>query len=278
MNEILFDEKLSKGRVAYERLASLQHRIVNTNEEELSVQMQNAGRCGKTFVFIIACLRYLALTHKKRLKIFVPPKIYNYLGDLDVLRSPESLDQKGYRFTVFKSNDVLIDSVKQIVAEIPVSLSERLCQDLISRIGEIFNNAFEHAEAEYVIGARYPKPNRKYCFTCYDTGVGISNKVRCFLKNSELTMSDQDALDWALNRRNSTAADKTKPRGQGMALLHEFANLNKGTIRICTGKTLYTYSGEKGSVTWAKLKEPFIGTLFEMDFNADDKRYKYKSE
>jgi hypothetical protein len=277
MSEIFFNEKLSKGKIVYERLASLQNEIINVPEQTVSLYMHSEGRCGKTFVFIIACLRQLASAHKKELHVVVPDKIYRYLGDLDVLRPTALLSQNGYRFTVFGSNDTLMKSVREIVDNIPVSLSPKLSQDLISRIGEIFNNAFEHAEAQYVIGGRYPKPNRKYCFTCYDTGVGIIDKVRRFRGATESELSDRNALAWALGSWNSTATDKSKPRGQGMTLLREFAKLNKGTIRICTGKLLYEYAGEKNSEKYASLRDPFIGTLFEMDFNADPGSYGYRN-
>jgi hypothetical protein len=279
MKEISFDEKLSKGKIAYERLASLQNKIVNISDKKIFLNMRNEGRCGRTFVFIIACLPYLAIAHKKQLRILVTNKIYAYLGDIDALRTAESLSQSGYRFTVFNSSATLMRSVMEIVDKIPIQMSDRLYQDIISRVGEIFNNAFEHAEARYVIGGRYSKPNRKYCFTCYDTGLGIVDRVRRFRKITENAMSDKEALSWALDSRNSTAADKTtRPRGQGMTLLREFAKLNKGTIRICTGKLLYEYSGEKNQDRFSTLKDSFIGTLFEMDFNADTNSYRYKSE
>lgn len=104
MGEIFFDGKLSKGKIAYERLAGLQNKIISATEKEISVRMANEGRCGKTFVFLIACLRHLGLAYKKILHITVPHKIYNYLGDLEVLRPAKSLSQAGYRFTVFDSD------------------------------------------------------------------------------------------------------------------------------------------------------------------------------
>jgi hypothetical protein len=279
MKDIIFNEKLSRGKIAYERLASLQNEIINTPEREISLRMTNEGQCGKTFVFMIACLRHLAIAYGKKPHITVPNKIYNHLDDLDVLRPAESLSQIGYDFTVFDSSAVLMKSVIEIVDKIPVKLSDKLRQDIISRVGEIFNNAFEHAEAKYVIGGRYQRSYRKYCFACYDTGVGITNKVRRFHRATEDTMSDKNALAWALHSKHSTAADITKkPRGQGMTLLREFAKLNKGMIRICTGKSLYVYSGENNSEKYADLTDPFIGTLFEMDFNADVGMYTYKNE
>jgi hypothetical protein len=136
----------------------------------------------------------------------------------------------------------------------------------------------EHSDAKHLIGGRYFKPNRKYCFTCYDTGIGITGKVKKYYPE----MTDKEAIQWALMPGNSTALDKeTKPRGQGLGLLKSFVKENHGTIRICTGNILYTYSAPLGKDIQEKyecLTNTFLGTLFEMDIYADDKYYKYRGE
>jgi len=157
----------------------------------------------------------------------------------------------------------------------PLKLSPKLHEDMVSRIGEMFNNAREHAKAKNVLGCRYTKPNKMFCFACYDTGIGIVNNVQTYL-SKELT--DRQALEWALARLNSTVHDPGKPRGQGLDLLKEFANVNGGAIRICTGCILYTYDGNSKKETFKDLKNHFMGTLFEMDINAFDGIYSYKGE
>ena len=282
MSVIEFNECLGKGRIVYERLAFLQQRILEANGDDLSLIVSSKGRYGQTFIFILATLQFLALKKNKNLKLEVAHKILEHFEYLDVINHYRSEDKRGLKFRVLepeKDKPTALILVKEIVDEIPVKMSEWLREDIVSRVGEIFNNAIEHSGASHVIGQRYSKRGRKYCFVCYDTGVGMSEKVRLFNQET-YCLTDEGAVKWALTPGRTTADISAGPRGQGLSLLQEFARINKGTIRICTGKALYICSGngEKISERYAKLGAHFHGTLFEMDINAVDSYYKYKGE
>jgi hypothetical protein len=186
------------------------------------------------------------------------------------------------RFVCLETDENTLNLAKLIVDDMPVVMSSRLNEDMVSRIGEMFNNAREHSNAKHVFGGRYLKSGKKFCFACYDTGIGIPDRVRQFFADLKKTKpNDDNALRWALEPFHSTVTHSNSPRGQGFMLLQEFASLNRGVIRICTGKVLYTYDCVNGTPSEGKFQElrnTFKGTLFEMDINADDRQYHYRGE
>lgn len=141
-------------------------------------------------------------------------------------------------------------------------------------MGEMYINALDHSEAKTVIGGKYFKQRSRYCFCCYDSGVGIPRKVQRFLRETQGIgyMSDTEALQWALKRGNSTTREYGIPRGVGFYTLQSFAAANEGVIRICSGKAFYEFRKGRGRIF--ELKDSFVGTLFEMDIFQDDK-HKY---
>lgn len=134
----------------------------------------------------------------------------------------------------------------------------------------MYNNSLEHSGGQYVIGGKYFKNQKNtYCFSCYDTGIGIPEKVKNSLDHD---ISQIEAFKWAMKRGNSTANKERGsliPRGLGLDLLRGFAKANDGTIRICSGNVLYKYNPRKG-IKYYKLNHKFEGTLFEMDIIADN--------
>ena len=283
-SHIDFTEKLCRGRVVYDNLAKLQNDIKSADNDEISLAVSTVGRFGRTFLFLVLCLRYFAKQHSKRIMISFSKAIYEKLLQLSFIESRPTLTLgpgKEMKFIQLESDEKILHLAKGIVEDMPVEMSPRLHEDMVSRIGEMFNNARDHSDAICVLGARYPKAGKRFCFACYDTGIGIPVRVRTFLNLTKEECQDEDALRWALEPFHSTVPHSISPRGQGLSLLHEFARLNRGVIRICTGNVLYTNDCKnKNPVTpkFQELKHTFQGTLFEMDINTDDQRYRYKGE
>ena len=162
----------------------------------------------------------------------------------------------------------IFELVTEITREAPVKMNEELSFLFISKAGEMYNNAIEHSQGT-ILGSKYFK-NQKgvYCFSCYDTGIGIPFNV--MLSRHDITNAI-DAFKWAMIPGNSTVLGDV-PRGLGLGLLKNFASANEGTIRICSGNVLYIYKDSKEK--YYELDYPFYGTLFEMDIIADnDRRY-----
>jgi hypothetical protein len=239
--QIDFTEGLSKGQIVYDRLAKLQNQILDTPDEEVEVHFLNLGSVGRTFTFIIGCLPLLGKQHQKTVRLFLPPRIMKHMEYMDIYDYYSNPATKFQRFQHIENNSEDVASlVLGIVKDAPITMSEGLKELLVSKIGEMYNNAFEHSKATYVLGGKYFKSRGLYCFSCYDTGIGICKNVRTFLDEP---ITDPEALEWAIKPQNTTNPEYS--RGLGLSVLLEFAKVNKGEIRICTGNVLFTFS-ERG--------------------------------
>ena len=283
MKIIEFSEPLCKGATAFDRIAFLQEKIRESDDSEIVIHMENGGRTGLTFVFLIGCLPLYAEKFNKKLRILVTPKIYRLLSRINVIDyyQPPTLASDSYSidqnnllkqpaFKKIQTATDIIAFVNTIQMEAPIQLTEEAQELLTSRIGEVYMNALEHSSANIVIGGKYFKfQKNKYCFSCYDDGIGIPMKVNGFFKDNGVNMiSDKEAIEWALQKGHSTSENDVIPRGVGLDLLRSFAKSNKAAIRICSGSTLYslTSSGKEG---YLSLNHSFDGTLFEMDLFSD---------
>ena len=283
MKKIEFSEPLCKGATAFDRIAFLQEKIRESDDSEIVIRMENGGRTGLTFVFLIGCLPLYAEKFNKKLRILVTPKIYRLLSRINVIDyyQPPTLASDSYSidqnnllkqpaFKKIQTATDIIAFVNTIQMEAPIQLTEEAQELLTSRIGEVYMNALEHSSANIVIGGKYFKfQKNKYCFSCYDDGIGIPMKVNGFFKDNGVNMiSDKEAIEWALQKGHSTSENDVIPRGVGLDLLRSFAKSNKAAIRICSGSTLYslTSSGKEG---YLSLNHSFDGTLFEMDLFSD---------
>jgi hypothetical protein len=260
---------------SYDRFARVQIEISMCQDRDIQIDVDIKNRFGYTFVFLFSTLPYVARKHNKNLKIFCNEKSFTLFKKLGVI--PKELifqaetdyccDLERSAVVISEAQDIF-ELVTEITHEAPVQMSEELSSLFISKAGEMYNNAMEHSQGT-VIGSKYFK-NQKgvYCFSCYDTGVGIPAKVMASQHN---IASAIDAFRWAMVPGNSTASGNI-PRGLGLGLLKNFANANDGTIRICSGNVLYIYKNSRED--YYELNHTFDGTLFEMDIIADnDRRY-----
>jgi len=263
--KICCNKGFSQGLIAYDRLAQLQNKIVDSAEEEIEIHLLKDGRLGRTFTFLLGCLPLLGKEYGKMVKLYLPPHAMNNAKDMDVYQYYSNPKTKLQRFRKIETNEDIFTLVLEIINDVPVNMSDSLQDELISKFGEMYNNAFEHSGTKCIMGGKYFKydKGKKYCFSCYDTGVGIPKKVKDFL---EKEISDEEALAWALKNGNTTNSGVS--RGLGIHLLLSFAKANNGAIRICTGNVLYTYSNKTGE-RYEELVNRFHGTLIEMDVIQD---------
>ena len=270
-------DSLTNAKPSYDRIAFLQQQIKNTPDMEIDLLVHIERRLGLTPLFCISTLPLLSKCFGKQIHIFCNRKSQNLFCSGGYIpakyRNTEDMDiaplLEENAFIVRNVNDV-ISLVKEITIDAPVKMSDELAALFTSKVGEMFNNSLEHSEGQFVMGGKYFKNQKnKYCFACYDTGVGIPQKV---IQNIPHKFTEVEALRWAIKRGNSTAAFTKKelvPRGLGLDMLQSFANANDGTIRICSGKVLYKYSRQERS-QFFELNNRFEGTLFEMDIIADN--------
>lgn len=280
VNILLDSSFISGSPSSYQRIAKIHMELKNAKDSEIiNIKVDIEKRIGLPLLFYISTLPFIAEKYNKSVKIFCNDKmisLFKRAGYIDkntnnIYITTNITDILKGTAKIIKEKEDIFNIVTDITSEAPVQMSEKLSEIFISKVGEMFNNADEHSDAEYIIGAKYFKNQKyKYCFSCYDTGIGIPSKVKLF-KNFD---SDIKALEWAMKRGNTTAnRDSLIPRGLGLGLLHSFAKANDGTIRICSGKALYVYNKSKGE-RYYPLEYNFEGTLFEMDIIADnDHRY-----
>jgi len=178
-----FDKSLVKGITGYNNFVSLQQEVLQAKQKTVSVNINWSGQLGRTYLFLIKCLLYLAHQHDKTLHITVSNKMYAYLNEMKFLEDDPHFDieveKKSLRFRRLNQDDHISIS-KDIVDNFPTELSPKLYADMVSRICEMFNDAREHSSASHVLGCRYSKQHKKYCFACYDTGIGLIENVKTY--------------------------------------------------------------------------------------------------
>lgn len=284
MKRIEINESLIMSVSLYRRTASIHNNIKTADEDTVEIIVDPDRRVGQTFLFFLSTLPFIGEKYDKKIIIRCNARFIELLkrvGFIDNLPTDKEIIPNETDITPFlKSSAKLITTqesifslVTTITKDAPVIMSDELSALFISKVGEMFNNAIEHSEAANVIGAKYFR-NQKYtyCFSCYDTGVGIPNKV---ISSVNAGFSPIQAFDWAMKRGNSSAnrGEVKIPRGLGLDLLHSFAKANDGAIRICSGNVLYMYNKKDGAKYYS-LSHPFDGTLYEMDIIADN-NHKY---
>ena len=218
MTVIKFSESLCKGASAFDRIAKLQEQIKTSEDKDVRMIISSDGRIG----------------YGKKVQIVVCPKIYRLLAQINVI---DYYKNKGYpegtykiaeedllkqpAFKKIETPEDIIAFVQDIRMEVPLQLSPEMEDGLVSMVGEMYQNALEHANATIVVGGKYFKNQKnKYCFSCYDNGIGIPKNVNTFFINKgEPTKKDVDAINWAMQKGTSTNEVEGIPRGVGMDLL-----------------------------------------------------------
>lgn len=162
----------------------------------------------------------------------------------------------------------LMDYIDTIIALSKIKISEEARQTLFRNIYELFVNAKDHSQEKhgvYACGHWMPK---KQClvFSIYDTGIGIPDLVK---NKVDRSMSNMDALNWALVSGNSTRQfESGVPRGVGLADLKKFVAVNAGRLTILSGGVYYDYTANKQEVL-EEFPCKSLGTLVCMTINQD---------
>lgn len=173
---------------------------------------------------------------------------------------------------------------EQWLSDDKVRFSSALKDVLISKIFEIFMNAYGHGASVQDLSqlgvyscGQYDRKEKTLCLSVLDFGPGIATNVRKFKGNIEC---DAEAMKWALVRGNSTGTDSVKegmPRGLGFDLLSDFVKLNLGELRVYSNKA-YAKICEGNDFIVGTHGFSFPGTLVSIKINCDDRYYRFKSE
>lgn len=163
-------------------------------------------------------------------------------------------------------------------------LSDKLKSAIISKIFEIFMNAYGHGvliQNKNKLGVyscgQYDKKEKKLNISVLDFGPGIITNVKTQIPDMTDSIS---AMKWALTKGNSTQTDSQSteiPRGLGFELLLDFVQANDGELRIYSNDIRVVSTSAKG-VTVEKSAEILNGTLVSIKINCDDRYYRFSSE
>ena len=281
MKKFEFSESLVRGKSSYERFAVLQCDILNQEEDDFDVYVNLQNKLVSFgFVFLLACLPYIAIRGNKKFnKFYVDSKTLSKMKKIKVpgtTPAGEKVEAGDMGFCHLNDEDDVIRLSNTIIKHFPVGLSDALNWMIHQGICEVFNNAKEHSNASHVLASWYTKETGVYCFSCYDTGIGIPESVKRYFRSKGIPLSyDTLALNWAIKRGNSTSERRPNP-GLGLDILKNFAEVNMGAIYIASGYSLYSL--KNGKESYSDLKHPILGTYFEMDIVNQNVSYSIEGE
>lgn len=268
-------KSLNNTAKTYYFLSELQNTIIDSEENCIILDFRNCkfshailtsfigalthigGFFGKTIV-------YRTLSGSTLNTYFRRSGLYNYMMD-------DTTDYtNSYAIPFCKINmedNTIIDYIGNILDLAPIKLTEQCHELLFKNIYEIFNNSADHSRSRQgVYSCGHWMPTKKQLvFSVYDTGIGIPSLIR---EKIDKNMSSYDAINWALQRGNSTKQlVHGIPRGLGLSDLHDFIRLNDGALNIFSNDIYFEYKG--GSASAKTLDFPIIGTLIGITIKAD---------
>lgn len=164
-----------------------------------------------------------------------------------------------------------------------LNLSSKLKSAIVSRILEIYLNAYGHGiklQQHHALGVyscgQYDRKTKQLHMSVLDFGLGIAQNV----KNSVGIENSVEALKWAVTKGNSTKTDSISediPRGLGFDLLNQFVTINNGKLFIYSNDVVASSDGS-GGMNISAHKNYLSGTLVSITIHCDDRFYFFASE
>lgn len=191
------------------------------------------------------------------------------------LRSKQKMSFK--RFTLEDNASFLSYVNEDILAQKDFPhISTLLKKKINSCFIEIFNNAHTHGGCEFVYTCgKYFDSDQKLKFTISDMGTTIRKNVNDYFKSGN-EIDGQKAINWAVQEGNTTKKGEI-PGGLGLSLIREFLKLNHGGMQIISSNGYWEEIN--GRIFAANMKNRFLGTIVNFEFNLNDKNsYKLSSE
>jgi hypothetical protein len=152
-------------------------------------------------------------------------------------------------------------------------MSEKLKPEITLSLLEVYNNAVYHGKCDSVFTCGQYFPVKKTLdFTIVDIGKTIKKNVSNFLKTIK---TGEEAIKWAVTPGNTTKTGSI-PGGNGLKLITDFLNVNKGKFQIISFDGYFEQNN--GLVQSSSFQLPFPGTIVNFEFKTDSLFYCFKSE
>ncbi len=135
---------------------------------------------------------------------------------------------------------------------------------LSSNLDEVFNNIFDHSQAEisYIITQYFPQ-KKKLSFSICDFGIGIPSSINNYRKkNNQKPIEDYDALRTSLELGFSI---KSSPRNRGMGLYNiiELTDSSNGSLTMISNNGVL-HKEANGMIQMGNSGFNFKGTLIKV--------------
>lgn len=181
-----------------------------------------------------------------------------------------------FRHDLVENHDAIIRYLKEDwLTSADITMSELLRNEFISRLWEIYANAFEHGDSQYGVytcGER--ADDDTLLLTVADFGGGIPANAATNLGRSYV--SGEEALSWAFTRGTTTVKNQRYPRGLGLDLIKDFVRLNDGSVEIFShhGHGIVTSTDER----FRSLLPWISATVVQMRIRCDKMHYMFATE
>lgn len=175
-----------------------------------------------------------------------------------------------------ENSDAIIKFLRdQWLAGARLSMSVMLRDAFISRLWEVYANAFEHGDSAlgvYTCGEQ--ASDDTLVLTVADFGPGIPENAARKLRRT--WVPGDEALRWAFTKGTTTATNQRYPRGLGLDLLREFVEINRGCLDV------YSHHGHgrviSGEQVFKGLQLSMSATIVQIHLNCDDHTYMFQQE
>lgn len=275
-----FGLQIKQGKASIERFGEIHQAISNSSYKEIVLDLTEYKYIHPSFAVLVASSLYLGGMYNKKVSIKycnTNDKLSKFLKQSGIAAhynkskvGPTELNIKNssVKFNHFSNLEETEQTINSILDTAPIRLSQDLRDRLISKITEIFSNAFEHGKSSIgVFCCGFINDSNNFSFSVYDAGIGICTNVNTYLKENK---SCSKALEWAFDKTHSTLNGIVDyPRGAGLNLLESFVKANGGRIDL-TSQGAYCKI-DSNSRNFYNLTNPIIGTIFSMSIKADNK-------
>ena len=214
------------------------------------------------------------LSFSRRKTVYVNKTLYQLFHDtvchtdgkkfekIDLERDSESKIQQCYSI----KDDKAVNQTVQILVEFIVKnnlIFENAKEFLITTIGEIFSNAFNHSDKSYVLFMYDIEVQNEKVYLVInitDYGKTIIYNVQEYQKRYYRRLpTGQECIRWAMGEGNTT---RQGSGGYGLPTLKEYVSNINGELLIFSGNAIYALKGTKETILDAK--GDFYGTSISM--------------